>query len=387
MKKISILGSTGSIGENALDVIEKNSSLFCVASLAVNRSIDKLAHQIEKFSPSQVCIFDEASYNEFNKKYSFENVEVLSGMKGLIALAKSDCDIVLTSLVGSIGLEPTVTAIENDKIVALANKETMVLGGDLINSLLVKHPKSSILPVDSEHSAIAQCIEAANGNDVSKILLTASGGPFFDKPAEEFSEITPEQAVKHPKWDMGRKISIDSATMMNKGLEVIEAHYLFGIDYENIVPVVHKQSIVHSMIEFNDGVIMAQMGAPDMRAPIAYAFSYPTRLTGDVHKIDLTDIASLTFEKVNLEKFKCLDLAIKAGKKGHGAPGVLNAANEIAVDAFLNNQIKFTDIADTIEYSMEKFTDDVDLYCIDSLLKSDSVARDLAREYIKTLGA
>ncbi len=385
MKKISILGSTGSIGENALDVIGKNPKLFKVSSLAILKSIDKLAHQIEKFKPSKVCIFCEDAYNKFISKYNFENVEVLQGMDGLIELAKSDCDIVLTSLVGSIGLQPTVTAIENDKIIALANKETMVLGGDLINSLLKKHPKSVILPVDSEHSAIAQCIEASNSNKVAKILLTASGGPFFDKPIEEFESITQEQAIKHPKWSMGKKISIDSATMMNKGLEVIEAHYLFGVDYENIIPVVHKQSIVHSMIEFEDGVILAQMGAPDMRAPIAYSFSYPNRLTSDVHKIDLTEIASLTFQKVDLEKFKCLDLAIKAGKQGNGKAGVLNAANEVAVEAFLNNEIKFTDIPKIIEYAVENFNEDIDLFDINSLINSDLKTREIAKEFISTL--
>jgi len=385
MKKISILGSTGSIGENALNVIEKNSGLFKVSSLAVNRSIDKLAKQIAKFNPSAVCIFDKSAYDEFNQKYSFKNLKILNSMDGLIELASSDCDIVLTSLVGSIGLEPTVEAIKNNKIIALANKETMVLGGDLINKLLLEYPKSSILPVDSEHSAIAQCLESKNGNDIDKILLTASGGPFFNYPIEKFPSITPEQAVKHPKWNMGKKISIDSATMINKGLEVIEAHYLFGIDYENIIPVVHKQSIVHSMIEFKDGIIMAQMGAPDMRAPISYAFSYPKRLKTDVHKIDLTDIASLTFEKVNLEKFKCLDLAIKAGKKGKGAPGILNAANEVAVDAFLNNKIKFTDIAKTIKYALENYRGDIDLYDIKSLLDSDKKTREISEKYIKGL--
>lgn len=382
MKKISILGSTGSIGVSALEVIEAHSDKFRVESLAVHSNIDDLYSQIKKFNPNKVSIFSQNAYKEFILRYG-KNIscEVLRGMDGLCELSGGDNDIVLTSVVGSVGLAPTIEAIKKGKRVALANKETLVLGGELINKLLNENPTSKIIPVDSEHSAIFQCLAGSSKSSVDKILITASGGPFVDLDVSQFKYVTPEMAVKHPKWDMGKKISVDSATMMNKGLEIIEAYHLFGIDYPKIIPVIHRQSIVHSMVSFRDGNIIAQLSITDMRLPIVFSFTYPERIDTDL-KLDLLSIEKLTFEKPDFEKFRCLKLAIEAGESSGAYPGVLSAANEIAVEAFLSGKIGFDKISNIIEETVESYSQNFDIMTIEGLIEIDKWARVKAKNLI-----
>ena len=361
MRKISILGVTGSIGTQTLDVIRKSNEELKLIGVTANTSVEKVIEIIEEFKPFYVAMMDSRSASEI-KKYCREHnnsIEVLEGIEGLNKIASLDeIDIVVTSVVGMIGLEPTMKAIEAKKDIALANKETLVVAGEIVMKAARKN-NVKIFPVDSEHSAIFQALRGNDINTLRKIILTASGGPFRGKTIEELQEIEVEDALKHPKWNMGRKISIDSATLMNKGLEVIEAHWLFNCDYDNIQVVVHPQSIVHSMVEYNDGSIIAQLGAQDMRLPIQYALNYEKREKIIADSIDFYEISKLTFEKPDSDTFKALKLSFKAGKMGGLMPTILNGANEAAVELFLNRKIKFLQIPKIIENCMEVFKNEV----------------------------
>lgn len=351
-RHIAILGSTGSIGRQALDVVRQHKDRFEVELLTANNSSELLIRQALEFMPANVVICNESKYQEVADALQPHDIKVFTGMDSVCALVRSeDIDIVLTALVGFSGLRPTVSAIEAGKIIALANKETLVAGGSVVMALAKKH-NAPILPVDSEHSAIFQCLMGAAGNPLTRIHLTASGGPFRSWTKEEIAAVTRKEALKHPQWKMGAKITIDSATMMNKGFEMIEAKWLFDTEPEKINIVVHPQSIIHSMVEFADGAVIAQMGHPDMREPIQYALSFPERLTLDNKKLDFAELGSLTFEKPDLEKFPCLALAFEAIGRGGNIPCAMNAANEAAVAAFLQDRIRFYDIPDIISSCM-----------------------------------
>jgi 1-deoxy-D-xylulose-5-phosphate reductoisomerase len=374
MKKIFLLGSTGSIGKNTLDVVHQHPDEFKVMVLVANRNIDLLAEQIQKFHPVFAVIYDRDSFRLFNQKYSFNLTTVVAGKEGLFhAMDKTEVDIFINAFVGFAGLEPTIEAIKSGINIALANKETLVVAGALIRNLLKKHGVS-LFPIDSEHSAVWQCLVGEEGNKLKRLILTASGGPFRTWKKEELTSVTPEQALKHPNWNMGAKITIDSATMMNKGLEVIEAHWLYEIPVGNIEVVIHPMSIIHSMIEFEDHSIKAQLGIPDMRIPIQYALTYPQRYQLEVPRMDFNKINTLTFEKPDFEKFPCLKLAYKSIRRGKTVPAVLNAANEIAVEAFLNRKIRFTEIATIIEKTMDGHTP-VNAETLEDYLRIDKEAR------------
>lgn len=353
MKKIAILGSTGSIGTQTLDVVRNNKDLEVVA-LAAGSNITRLEEQILEFRPKVVSVWEEQKAKELREKVKHLDVKVLSGMDGLIACAaERESSVVVTAVVGMIGIRPTIEAIKAGKDIALANKETLVTAGHIIVPL-AKEYGVSLLPVDSEHSAIFQCLHGERQNKVSKILLTASGGPFRGKKLEELKNIQVEDALKHPNWSMGQKITIDSSTMVNKGLEVIEAKWLFDVEYSQIQVVVQPQSIIHSMVEFEDGGVMAQLGTPDMRLPIQYALYYPERrpLPGD--RLDFYKLGQITFEEPDLETFRGLKLAFEAGRLGGSIPTVYNAANELAVSMFLKRKISYLEIVESIEYAMKK---------------------------------
>ena len=360
MKKLSILGATGSIGTQTLDVIRKSKGDLKLIGITANTSVKNVIEIIYEFNPSYVAMMDSSSADEI-RSYCMEyskDIKVFEGIDGLNKIASLDeIDIVVTSVVGMIGLEPTLKAIEAKKDIALANKETLVVAGELVMKA-AKENNVKILPVDSEHSAIDQSLRGNNIKTLRKIILTASGGPFRGKATEELKKVKVEDALKHPKWNMGRKISIDSATLMNKGLEVIEAHWLFDCDYDNIQVLVHPQSIIHSMVEYTDGSIIAQLGAQDMRLPIQYALNYEERKDLIADTIDFYEINKLTFEKPDMDTFKALKLAFKAGKIGGLMPTILNGANEAAVELFLNKKIEFLDIADYIERAMEAFKEE-----------------------------
>ena len=347
-RHIAIIGSTGSIGRQALDVIRQHPELFEVELLTANNSAELLASQAREFNPNAVVICNEARYREVADTLKDTDTKVFAGMDSVCGLVGGDnIDIVLTATVGFSGLRPTIEAIKAGKIIALANKETLVAGGSLVTGLARKH-NAPILPVDSEHSAIFQCLLAAQGNKLSRIHLTASGGPFRTWDRERISGATRNEALKHPQWTMGAKITIDSATMMNKGFEMIEAKWLFDTEPDKINIVVHPQSVIHSMVEFEDGAVMAQLGHPDMREPIAFALAFPQRLSLNCRKLDFTELAGLTFEKPDMEKFPCLQLAFEAIRRGGNVPCAMNAANEAAVAAFLQDRIRFYDIPDII---------------------------------------
>lgn len=354
-KKVCILGSTGSIGCNTLNVIRNlkdNGYPIEIISLTTNNNIDILAEQVREFSPKTVLILKKDKAEEFKAKYSFD-VEILSGEENLVQLtARDDYNLLVSSLVGFAGLQPTIEAIRTGKNIALANKETLIVAGELINSLLKQH-NTILTPIDSEHSAIFQSLIGEDYDSISKIILTASGGPFRTKSIEEMRNTSVKDALNHPNWSMGAKITIDSATLMNKGLEVIEAYWLFGVTPENIEVVVHPQSIIHSMVEFRDGSIKAQMGIPDMKIPIQYAITYPERIASDFPRMDFTKYGTLTFEEPDFVKFECLDLAYKVLSKGGTYPTVLNAANEVAVDLFIKEKIGFLDIPTIIKNSLD----------------------------------
>lgn len=376
MKKVLILGSTGSIGVNTLNVIRQFPERFTVAALTVNTRIDLLEHQIIEFKPPVVVVKDEKLAYELREGLNVK-CEVLAGTDGLIwAAANLDYDILLGAMVGFAGFAPTLEAIKRGKRIALANKETLVVGGELVTELCRKH-KAEIIPVDSEHSAIYQCLVGEEVSSVNKIVLTASGGPFLNLKKENLEKVSVEDALNHPNWKMGNKVTIDSASMMNKGLEVIEAHWLFGHPKEKIDVVIHPQSIIHSMVEFVDGSIKAQMGLPDMKLPIQYALSYPERLESNFQKTCLPDIKSLTFFSPDMQKFECLGLAYQVLEEGGTAPCVLNAANEVAVNRFLNGEINFSYIPTLINKTLSKIENhkspDVEI-----IFECDKLARDLA---------
>lgn len=353
MKKILILGSTGSIGTNALELIRNNKEHYQVIGISGNKNIELLKKQIEEFKPTSIYVGSEQDALNLKKEYPFLK-EVYFGENGLAELSKnSDYDIILTAVSGAIGIDSTVEAIKREKRIALANKETMVSAGIYINKLLKEYPKVEIVPVDSEHSALFQSLQGFKKEDVKKLIITASGGTFRGKDLTYLENVTVEQALKHPNWSMGKKITIDSSTLVNKGLEVIEAHELFNIDYDDIEVVVHPQSIIHSMVEYVDGSIIAQMGVANMKTPILYAFTYPEKeFNSSINFLDLIKTNNLTFEEADRKTFKGIDLAYRAGKIGGTMPTVFNASNEIAVELFMKKQIKFLDIYRIIEEAM-----------------------------------
>ena len=353
-KQIAILGSTGSIGTQALEVIEENSELFEVYAITANNQVDLLIEQARKFHPEVVAIANETHYSKLKESLADLPIKVFAGNEAIAQVAEMQpIDMVLTAMVGYSGLKPTIKAIEAGKKIALANKETLVVAGELICDLVEKH-KSAILPVDSEHSAIFQCLTGEGNNPIEKLILTASGGPFRNKNLAELQHVTSAQALKHPNWDMGAKITIDSASMMNKGFEIIEAKWLFGVAPVQIDVVVHPQSIIHSMVQFADGSIKAQLGLPDMKLPIQYAFTYPDRLKTNFPRLDFNICTQFTFELPDTERFRNLAFAYYAMEKGGNMPCILNAANEIVVAEFLKDKIGFLQMSDIIEEVMAK---------------------------------
>ncbi len=376
-ENIAILGSTGSIGTQTLDVIRDIGGIN-VKAMSTNTRIDLFEKQIREFNPELVCVMNNEKAQELKSRIADLDVKVTTGMEGLIEVATmAGTDTVVNSVVGNIGLVPTVEAIKAKKNIALANKETLVTSGELVMKLL-KENNVKMYPVDSEHSAIFQSLQGNEGNKIDKIFLTASGGPF--RNWDDVSKVTVDDALKHPNWNMGKKITIDSATLMNKGLEVIEAKWLFDVELDQIEVVVHPQSIVHSMVGYEDGAVIAQLGLPDMKVPIQYALTYPKRVKNSFPKINFFEYNNLTFEKPKIDKFPCLSLAYRAIKTGGTMPTVLNAANEIAVARFINREISFTDIPKLIEMAMNAYTVKYN-YTIEDVLEADK----WAREYTKTL--
>ena len=382
MKNLSILGSTGSIGRNALEIVAMFPERFTVKALAARNNTSLLAGQVEKFAPDIAVVFDETRAIELKSMLpSGSKVEIMYGQGGYRTAATYDSvNMVVTAIVGAAGLIPTLAAIEAGKNIALANKETLVMAGEIVIKRAARN-RVKIIPIDSEHSAIFQCIAGNRRQDLDKILLTASGGPFLNRPENEFVKIKPQDALNHPTWQMGKKVSVDSATLMNKGLEVIEAKCLFGVSQEMIEVLIHPQSVIHSMVSFKDGAVMAQLGIPDMKGAIAYALSYPERLALEQPLPDFAGIGVLTFEHPDLNKFPCLDLAYTACKTGGTLPAVLNAANEMAVQAFLKQRIPFVKIPEIIGKTMEKHTVVTDP-AFDDILESDRWAREQARNLI-----
>jgi 1-deoxy-D-xylulose-5-phosphate reductoisomerase len=382
MKYISILGSTGSIGTQALDVVRGHSDKIKVAAISGNTNIELLRKQILEFNPDLCCVMDDNNALELKKHLPpHTRTEIVSGMEGLIAAAEYEkSQIIVTAVSGMIGLKPTVAAVKKGKTIALANKETLVTGGNYIMNLSKKY-KAPIIPVDSEHSAIFQCLMANENKAVNKIILTASGGPFRGKDKEFLKIVTVEDALKHPNWSMGKKITVDSATLMNKGLEVIEAKFLFGIDPEQIEVIVHPQSIIHSGVEFIDHSTLAQLGLPDMRIPIQFALFYPNRMENNYKSLSLTDIGTLTFEKPDLKTFKCLSLAFEALKAGGTMPAVLNASNEACVKLFLDKKISFLDIGNINEKVMLSHSP-LEIDSIETILEAEEWTKQTVKKYI-----
>lgn len=380
MKKVIVLGSTGSIGTQTLDVISRNEDMS-VVSLAAYGNIDLLEEQIRKFLPRVVCVYQEEKAQELRERVTDLSVEVLTGMEGLIACATiSEGDIVVASVVGMIGIRPVIEAIKAGKDIAFANKETLVTAGHIIMPL-VKKMGVNFLPVDSEHAAIFMCLNGEHKSEVDRILLTASGGPFRGKKREELTNITVEQALNHPNWSMGKKITIDSSTMVNKGLEVIEAKWLFDVSFDQIQVVIQPQSIIHSMVEFQDGAVIAQLGTPDMRLPIQYALCYPERRERIGEPLDFTKLSSITFELPDEDTFRGLKLAYEAGRAGGSLPTVFNAANEKAVALFLERRISYLDMAKLIERQMDAHTLITNPSLEEILEVESKVYRDMERQY------
>lgn len=357
MKNIAVLGSTGSIGRNTLEVVRnlnRNRFPVSVKYISANSNVELLSEQIEEFKPKAAVIFNETSFEDLKSRSLNHKCEILCGQSGINEIAsRDDFELVVNALVGFSGLIPTIEAIKHGKDIALANKESLVVAGELIYSML-RESKSHLLPIDSEHSAILQCLQGEPIAEVSRLILTASGGPFRELTKEEMNSVTVAQALKHPNWVMGNKITIDSATLMNKGFEIIEAKWLFNIEAENIDVLIHPQSIIHSMVEFSDGSVKAQLGVPDMKVPIQYALTYPGRVKSDFPRIDFKQLKNLTFDEPDLEKFECLKLAYDVIKSGGSYPIVLNGANEAAIDLFLKEKIRFTDIPALIKSAMDK---------------------------------
>ena len=380
MKNLAILGSTGSIGTQALEVVDSSNDINIVA-LSANNSVELFAQQIRKYKPEIACLMNEARLGELKSLLDGVEVRLVGGMEGLIEIAEYEkSDMLLTSVVGNVGLLPTVAAIKKGKKILLANKETLVTAGELIMPL-AKEYNVDILPVDSEHSAIFQCLQGNSYSKIKKILLTASGGPFFGKTAKDLENITKADALKHPNWSMGAKITIDSATLMNKGLEIIEAKWLFGVDVEDIEVLVHRQSIVHSAVEYCDNSVISQLGVPDMKLPISYAINYPERTECITPELDMFSCGPLTFDKPDMETFRCLGLAIEAVKRGGLVPTVMNAANEVAVELFLNDKIGFADIARLVENTMNGL-EICDSISVESIVKYDGLAREYCRALV-----
>lgn len=381
VKRITILGSTGSIGTQALEVVRDHPATFKVAVLSALKNSELLIQQAKEFKPAIVVICDESKYSEVKNALSTLNIKVLAGEAALSEVAAyDDSDVVLTALMGSVGLKPTIAAIKAGKNIALANKETLVVAGELITQLATKH-QVKILPVDSEHSAIFQCLVGEEQNEIEKIYLTASGGPFLGKTRDFLSTVKKEQALKHPNWVMGAKITIDSASLMNKGLEVIEAKWLFNLDVDQIDVIVHPQSIVHSLVQFTDGSMKAQMGVPDMKLPIQYALNYPDRLKNNFKRFNFLDYPNFSFQKADLETFRNLDLAFTSLRKGGNMPCILNAANEIVVAAFLKDKIGFLQMSEVIEQCMEEISF-VEKPQLSDYLETDKHSRILAGELV-----
>jgi 1-deoxy-D-xylulose 5-phosphate reductoisomerase (EC 1.1.1.267) len=380
-KRIAILGSTGSIGTQALQVIEEHPELYEPYALTANNRVDLLIAQAKKFQPEIVVIANEDKYGELKEALKEQPVKVYAGTEAICQIVEmSAIDMVLTAMVGYAGLKPTINAIRAGKAIALANKETLVVAGELINQLALQY-HAPILPVDSEHSALFQCLTGEVGNPVEKLILTASGGPFRTYTLEQLKTVTKAQALKHPNWKMGAKITIDSATMMNKGFEVIEAKWLFGVQPGQIEVVVHPQSIIHSMVQFEDGAVKAQLGMPDMRLPIQYAFSYPDRISSSFDRLDFARCASLTFEQPDTKRFRNLALAYEAMYRGGNMPCIVNAANEVVVSSFLEDNISFLGMSDVIEKTMERASF-VSNPTYEDYVATDREARKIASELV-----
>lgn len=384
MKNITILGSTGSIGVSTLEIVAAHPDRFRVIAMTAGKNLELFARQIRTFAPRIAVVAAEADVACLKDKCAGLDVTILGGVEGLIAAATADeVEMVVAAIVGAAGLVPTAAAIRAGKDIALANKETLVTAGHLFMDMVAEYGVR-LYPVDSEHSAVFQSIEGHRSRDIEKIILTASGGPFLNTPVEQLKKVSVRDALNHPNWSMGKKITIDSATMMNKGLEVLEARWLFDTAVEKIDVNIHPQSIIHSMVEYVDGCVIAQLGTPDMKAPIAYALSYPERVSTGVKPLDLTALSALTFFKPDLDKFPCLGLAYRAINAGESMPAVMNAANEIAVDAFLEGRIGFVQIAETIERTMNAHAAH-DLRSIDEVLKADLWSRETAREICREM--
>lgn len=378
-RQLAILGSTGSIGTQALEVVSERSDLFEVYALTANNQVDLLINQARKYMPEVVVIANERKYPELKEALEDLPIKVWAGADAIAQMVQSEpIDMVLTAMVGYSGLRPTISAIKAGKAIALANKETLVVAGELIMKLAAEH-KVPILPVDSEHSAIFQCLTGAYDNPIEKILLTASGGPFRTKSLEELATVTKAQALRHPNWTMGAKITIDSASMMNKGFEMIEAKWLFDVTPDQVQVVVHPQSVIHSMVQFEDGAVIAQLGIPDMKLPIAYAFSFPTRMRSMAPRLDFNQYSTLTFEEPDMERFRNLAFAFEAARQGGNMPCILNAANEVVVAAFLQDRIGFLQMSDVIEQTMRKASFIVNP-SYEDYVATDTEARRLAAE-------
>jgi len=382
MKNIAILGSTGSIGVNALRVIQANPEKYQVTALAAGKNIRLLLEQIKRFQPLAVAVIEETAANELKAQLTNSGrPEIFFGTEGFIRLATmTEVDTIISAMAGAAGLLPTYSGIKAGRNIALANKETMVMAGSLVMAEARKHGVS-ILPIDSEHSAILQSLQGHPREDLRRVILTASGGPFRDLSLEEMSKVTPAQALNHPNWNMGAKVSIDSSTMMNKGLEAIEAKWLFDLKMDQISILIHSQSIVHSMVEYKDGSIISQMGVPDMIIPISFALSFPHHLKTRVPPLELEKIGTLSFEKPDMKRFRCLDLALQAAEIGGSMPAVLNGANEIAVESFLKGNIGFLDIPDLIEKTMASHKNHP-IDSIETVMEVDRWARDMARSIL-----
>ena len=378
-KKVSVLGSTGSIGTQALEVCEKHG--MEITALAAHSSIDLLEEQTRKYAPGYVCIYSEEKYGELKQRLADTPVKVLCGMEGLCTIAAlEESDIVLNSVVGMVGLLPTLTAINAGKDLALANKETLVAGGELVMKAAAEKGVK-IYPVDSEHSAVFQCLQGNKRSQLSKMILTASGGPFFGYSYDQLRNVTKADALHHPNWDMGSKITIDSATLMNKGLEFIEAKWLFDLRPDQIEIVVHRQSVVHSAVEYNDYSVIAQLGVPDMKIPIQYALLYPDRMECPTKRLSLTDYGTLTFQQPDYETFKCLSTAIEGIKRGGAYPCLINSANEEAVKAFLHDEIPFIEIGEIVSSVLDRFPQS-SIGCYEDVMKADKAAREYVRSII-----
>ncbi|NIO04438.1 MAG: 1-deoxy-D-xylulose-5-phosphate reductoisomerase [Proteobacteria bacterium] len=381
MKRLAVLGSTGSIGVQTLDIAESFSERFQIVALGAGRNIDLLKEQIEQFRPHTVSVFSEALAQKLANQLSAPP-EIVHGIEGLIQVATLDeVDMVISALVGAVGLVPTLSAVKAKKNIALANKESLVMGGKIVMEE-ARRMGVDILPIDSEHCAIFQSMVGHHREDVHRIILTASGGPFLHYPMEKLENVTPQEALRHPRWEMGKKVTIDSATLMNKGLEIIEAHWLFNIPVERIDVQIHPQSVVHSMVEYTDGSIVAQMGITDMRIPISYALSYPERLTLQLPPLDLCEIGELTFFRPDRSRFPALELATHAITIGETMPAVLNAANELAVNAYLRGALKFIEIPRIVEATMDAHKIQ-SVQTVDDVLKADHWARETAREFLE----